>query len=286
VLDLLLEERQVLENLYRPLRDALANADSTAKKLGFHSRVTFDARRAASRLMQLLDQRSALREEEDLESLLSKFFQKLNECIRNDGQGERFDLASVRAAIQELEANLLKNPEGDKTKKIEDQLRKTHTRQEFDNEMFNPQWFVVSYALLFDGKQLQLLSPGERGIVLLLLYLEAEQSDHRPLLIDQPEDNLDNESVYPSLVDYFRKRKQHRQIIIITHNPNLVVNTDSEQVVVPGYDGGREPRISYRSGGLEDTSPSDGQGIRERVCKVLEGGSDAFRRREEKYDIS
>ena len=93
-------------------------------------------------------------------------------------------------------------------------------------------------------------------------------------------------SVYPSLVEYFRKRKHHRQIIIITHNPNLVVNTDSEQVVVPSYDGGRTPRVAYRSGSLEDTSAEDGSGIREKVCQVLEGGRDAFRRREEKYALS
>jgi predicted ATPase len=60
---------------------------------------------------------------------------------------------------------------------------------------------------------------------------------NRPLVIDQPDDNLDNLSVYPSLVEYFRKRKKTRQIIIITHNPNLVVNTDAEQVIVANFDG-------------------------------------------------
>ncbi|MGJ5820109.1 TrlF family AAA-like ATPase [Paludibaculum fermentans] len=286
VLDLLLEERQVFEKLYGPLKEALAQADSTAKKLGFNSRVTFDSRRAASRLMELFDMRSALRDEDELAALLADFFRKLSECVRKKEELERFDLQAVRRTIQELETSLVENVDGDKTKKIGDQLRRTHTREEFDNELFNPQWFMVSYALHFDGKQLQLLSPGERGIVLLLLYLEAEQSDHRPLIIDQPEDNLDNESIYPSLVEYFRKRKHHRQIIIITHNPNLVVNTDSEQVIVPSFDGSRKPYLTYWSGGLENTSTIDGGGIREKVCKVLEGGRDAFRKREEKYAIA
>jgi hypothetical protein len=55
---------------------------------------------------------------------------------------------------------------------------------------------------------LQLLSPGQKGIVLLLVYLEVDQEDNRPFIIDQPEDNLDSLSVYASLIDYFRKRKR------------------------------------------------------------------------------
>jgi hypothetical protein len=235
--------------------------------------------------MEMFDQRSSLHDQSDMEFLLAGFFQKLTDAVHKDGEKDVFDRTLVRAAIKDLLVTLSQPPGAEKAKKIDDQLRKTYSREEFDNELFSPQWFGVSYALLFDGKQLQFLSPGERGIVLLLLYLEAEQSDHRPLVIDQPEDNLDNESVYPSLVDYFRKRKHHRQIIIVTHNPNLVVNTDSEQIIVPSFDGGRTPRLAYRSGSLEDTSPKDETSIREKVCKVLEGGRDAFRRREEKYDL-
>lgn len=59
-----------------------------------------------------------------------------------------------------------------------------------------------------------------------------DKNDRRPLLIDQPEENLDNQSVYKGLTGYFKKAKNRRQIILITHNPNLVVNTDSEQVIV------------------------------------------------------
>ena len=80
-------------------------------------------------------------------------------------------------------------------------------------------------------------------------------------------------------MQYFRKRKKTRQMIIITHNPNLVVNTDSEQVIAADYDGGRMPRIVYTSGSLENTSrDASNPGIREKVCSILEGGSEAFRR--------
>jgi hypothetical protein len=73
---------------------------------------------------------------------------------------------------------------------------------------------------------------------------------------------------------------------MITHNPNLVVNTDAEQVIVADFDGARTPRIAYRSGALENTlMPDDMPGIRNNVCRILEGGTEAFRRREQKYSL-
>ncbi len=118
------------------------------------------------------------------------------------------------------------------------------------------------------------------------MYLEVDQEDNRPLIIDQPEDNLDSLSVYASLIAYFRKRKKTRQIIIITHNPNLVVNTDAEQIIIADFDGTQTPHIHYKSGALEDVAGSDqNPSIREGVCRVLEGGKEAFLRREQKYAI-
>lgn len=83
-----------------------------------------------------------------------------------------------------------------------------------------------------------------------------------------------------------RKRKKTRQIIIITHNPNLVVNTDAEQIVIAEFDGARNPHIQYRSGALEDVAGSGQEpSIREGVCRVLEGGREAFLKREQKYAL-
>ena len=118
------------------------------------------------------------------------------------------------------------------------------TEEDFNNWFFNLSRYSVSYSITFENKDLSLLSPGQKGIVLLLLYLEIDQDDQRPLIIDQPEDNLDNLSVYSNLIEFFRKRKSKRQIILITHNPNLVVRTDSEQIVIAAYDGSGNPKIS------------------------------------------
>jgi hypothetical protein len=272
--DLLREEQQQLETLYRPLQDALLNSDETARRLEFVSRITSNIAGQAANGYDLVDRRKVLREESSLELALKGFFVS----IERDG----FSHARIAEALRILRETILNPPEYGSVLEI---LRKEKGITEFDDWFFSANPFSVAYSIKYDGKDLQFLSPGEKGIVLLLLYLEAEQGDNRPLIIDQPDDNLDNLSVYPSLVNYFRKRKRTRQIIIITHNPNLVVNTDAEQVVVANFDGSRTPRIMYRSGALEDTLSSGGIGIREDVCKILEGGTEAFQRRERKYAL-
>ncbi|MDI6864980.1 AAA family ATPase, partial [Thermodesulfovibrio yellowstonii] len=154
----------------------------------------------------------------------------------------------------------------------------------------------ISYSIKFNDIELNHLSPGLKGLALIILFLELDQEDKRPILIDQPEENLDNRSVYHTLVRYFRNAKKRRQVIIATHNPNLVVNTDSEQVIVANFDRGlesQESRVSYVSGSLENTFKDDAsnlllekQGIREHVCEILEGGKDAFEKREQKYGFA
>ena len=88
------------------------------------------------------------------------------------------------------------------------------------------------YSIDYEGVDIRKLSPGTRGIVLLLLYLALDDADDRPLIIDQPEENLDPRSVFDELVGLFERAKTKRQVIMVTHNPNLVVNTDADQIIV------------------------------------------------------
>jgi hypothetical protein len=141
------------------------------------------------------------------------------------------------------------------------------------------------------------MSEGKKGIVILQLYLSLSKADY-PILIDQPEDNLDNRTVYVELNDYIKKCKEKRQIIMVSHNANLVVNTDAENIIVANQMGedekdNREFRFEYINGALENTFEDDTakgilykKGIREHVCEILEGGTDAFKKREEKYHLS
>ena len=95
-----------------------------------------------------------------------------------------------------------------------------------------PTTSAVRYEISYDGVDIRKLSPGTRGIVLLLLYLALDDSDDRPLIIDQPEENLDPKSVFDELVALFIAAKAKRQVIMVTHNANLVINTDADQIIV------------------------------------------------------
>lgn len=280
VFDVLQEERQTLEGLYTPLRAVLQAGSDVDKKLTFASRINADLTKQNQQgLSELLDRtrRGRYREEAALGNALKEFFRRIEES--------EFRRDEARAIASDLYQSFLSDAEGNPLR-ITEQLRKGKVERDFDDWFFSTELYSVSYSIKFDNKDLELLSPGQKGIVLLLLYLEIEQEDSRPLIIDQPEENLDNISIYDNLIQYFRKRKRSRQIIMITHNPNLVVNTDAEQVIVADFDGTRSPRIEYRSGALENTVMPDGSlGIRHDVCRILEGGAEAFRRREQKYSL-
>ncbi len=165
-------------------------------------------------------------------------------------------------------------------------LRSGNTLPDLLSWLYDVDHVKLSYGLKYRGTDLEKLSPGTKGIVLLILYLGLDERDTRPLIVDQPDENLDNESIFALLTGYFRSAKKRRQIILITHNPNLVVNGDSEQVIIAAaeFRENGQPGISYSSGALENTSP-DGIGIRERTCRILEGGTDAFVRRERRYAL-
>jgi hypothetical protein len=155
--------------------------------------------------------------------------------------------------------------------------------------------FTFKYTIKQNNDDVLSMSPGKRGLVLLQLILHLSNAIH-PILIDQPEDNLDNRTIFNELNEFIKAKKIQRQIIIVTHNANLVVSTDSEQVIVAnqqGQDQGKENKeyiFEYVSGALEYSFKDHAQigilykmGIREHVCDILEGGENAFKRRELKY---
>lgn len=153
----------------------------------------------------------------------------------------------------------------------------------FAHWLFATDHISVGYEMKYDGIDIRMLSPGTRGIVLLLLYLALDDADDRPLIIDQPEENLDPKSVFEELVQLFIQAKTRRQVIIVTHNANLVVNTDADQIIVAdagSHRAGGLPTITYTAGGLEDAE------VRKAVCDILEGGEDAFKERARQMRVS
>jgi predicted ATPase len=155
----------------------------------------------------------------------------------------------------------------------------------------------ISYSVTYDGDEYARMSEGKQAFVVLRLLLDFSNKTC-PILIDQPEDDLDNRAIYTDLVKYLRTKKAERQIILVTHNPNIVVGTDAELVVVANQHGIRTPneggvKFQYLSGSIENSAVKDqsvtveleSQGIREHICEVLEGGAEAFKARERRYRI-
>ena len=83
---------------------------------------------------------------------------------------------------------------------------------------------------MFQDAQIEQLSPGQRGALLLIFYLLVDK-DNNPIILDQPEENLDNETIVSLLVPVLTEAKQKRQIIMVTHNPNLAIVCDAEQII-------------------------------------------------------
>lgn len=142
--------------------------------------------------------------------------------------------------------------------------------------LFTLSFLEKNYQLKQGDKELERLSPGERGALLLVFYLLLDNSDI-PLVIDQPEDNLDNHSVATILVPFIKVAKKKRQIIIVTHNPNLAVVADAEQVVYVELDKENNYTFSVISGSIEDKT------INKKIVDVLEGAMPAFDKRKRKY---
>lgn len=158
-------------------------------------------------------------------------------------------------------------------------------------------WFSISYELTYQNDTFEKMSDGKKAFVILKLLLEFSEKEC-PILIDQPEDSLDNRAIYNELVTYIKQKKKNRQIILVTHNANIVVNADAEEVIVANQHGEDSKnkddiQFQYISGSLENTKAKNhqsqcilqSQGIREHVCEILEGGTEAFKKRENKYGI-
>ena len=138
-------------------------------------------------------------------------------------------------------------------------------------------YLAPRYSLTFDQQEISQLSPGERGLLLLVFYLLVDKDDI-PIIIDQPEENLDNQTIFKVLVKCIKVAKQRRQVIMVTHNPNLAVVCDAEQIICASHDK-MTNTFSYISGGIE--SPE----IKARVVSILEGTEPAFRNRKIKYGL-
>jgi len=190
------------------------------------------------------------------------------------------DAADWNSALSTLRftRNLLKRLKTDSGRPLEigEQLKQDGSLQQLYDIIFSLRYLSPIYRLTWEGKGLEQLSPGERGNLLLLFYLLVDQDD-LPLVIDQPEENLDNQTVVKTLVPCMKLAKKRRQIVMVTHNPNLAVVCDAEQVIYAEIRKDNQHEVAYSTGSIEDPE------INQRIVDVLEGTRPAFDKRDSKY---
>lgn len=186
-----------------------------------------------------------------------------DEALRKMIAKYNFDeVSSVENLLNELEAMNIRFKEGRKA--------------DFYNFICSLSYLRSEYDLRLNRKRLTQLSPGEKGGLLLVFYLVLDK-DNRPLIIDQPEDNLDNQSVAEILVPYIKRAKKLRQIIMVTHNPNLAIVADAEQIIYMNIDKENTYTVFCDTGGIEDKVMNN------HIVNILEGKMKAFDTRRVKY---
>ncbi|SUY46609.1 DNA repair ATPase [Clostridium putrefaciens] len=217
----------------------------------------------------------------NVELMEQMLFRYINHNVKSIFMGKEQAKNKLLEMIQGLDRTNFENIH-DVLNKLEKKLREGtdkvfKDKKEFLNELYSLKYMMTTYNLKLGDKMLSKLSPGERGLVLLIFYLVLDK-DQLPLIIDQPEDNLDNQSIFNKLVPYIIKAKERRQIVIVTHNPNIAIACDSEQIIYSKMDKS-EMKITYHSGAIEEKY------INESIINVLEGTMPAFDKRRERYKL-
>jgi len=268
-----------LLDLYKEINSKLQEPEFKVIGEGLElvTKLQFDTDRFSSSFSNLFDRRA------NFHTVFSGRFDDANNFIFNLNQ----HVPDIRIIFDKIR----------KEKDIPVRFRTGMNPDEKYSKLFDD-YFKINYSIQHKGDNILKMSPGKRGLVLLQLILHISNATH-PILIDQPEDNLDNRTIYNELKQFVKSKKVQRQIIIVTHNANLVVSTDAENVIVANQSGQqtgkdkKEYKFEYVSGALENTFIKEDEegilyqyGIREHVCDILEGGREAFKKREQKYGFS
>lgn len=212
--------------------------------------------------------------ERELRELLDVPGQRFTRDILENGNGLAAELAEAsdkQAAVERVKAKLVQNDPsfGGYFRNF---LERKNSRPEFQDRVRC--WYPEDDLEIHynrgknDWVQISEGSQGQRSAALLAFLLAFGEE---PLVLDQPEDDLDNHLIYDLIVRQIRENKLRRQLLIVTHNPNVVVNGDAELIHAMDFRKGQCKVIEC--GSLQDET------VREEVCLVMEGGREAFARR-------
>ena len=261
----------IYTKLYQPITMVLQKESSFVEEYNIKVNASLTIKGFSDRFISYINQKSrgsfagTTEGREMLEQILSM------NSVNDTGEVENY-LSDILSALREDKRTGFNND----NRYPDEQLKKDIKIEDLYDFIFGLDYVEPQFKLQLGTKDLKELSPGERGAILLIFYLFLD-IDNKPLIIDQPEENLDNESIYYYLVHFIKKAKQKRQIILITHNPNLAVVCDAEQIIHMTIDKQNLNKVSFVSGAIENPE------IAKRVINILEGTKPAFDNRRLKY---
>jgi hypothetical protein len=267
IFDLLNEQREGREALFKPVQQLIQNNAliRDGYKLQFKAELGCTADFISNQLFSLVKQNSGeFRGDSESLAVIKSLTDKYDLDNKED----------LLSFVVDLHDKLENSAAGDVG--ISSILRKDREPNEVYNLIFSQTYLKPKYTLLFQNAHIGQLSPGQRGALLLIFYLLVDKGNI-PIILDQPEENLDNETIVSLLVPVLTEAKKSRQIIMVTHNPNLAVVCDAEQIVHCEFVRTDSHNISYTSGSIECKL------INNKVVDVLEGTMPAFENRRVKY---
>lgn len=228
-------------------------------ELSFEAEISFDINSFKVKAEEILDNRKVVINFEKEDCVFKKLVDKYQELIK----GDRSMIPEVVDEVTALDSDL----------KSKIKLSHIVTITEFYGLLYS-NYLSVLPMVKYKKTDLSKLSLGQKATVLVKIYLAW---DDKPIIIDSHDDHLDNAYIMEELIGSIREAKKYRQIILVSNNGNVVINSDAEQIIVADRDSAG--MISYISGSIENPI------IREKSLKVLEGGRDAFKKRQQKYRI-
>jgi ABC-type lipoprotein export system ATPase subunit len=253
--------------LYEPVHSFIKKHDFVSRDLGLEFSASLSSAAFKASFLGLVNKaRAGSFYQDEGERLVAKLL-------------ARHDFGSAGSTLEfinEVLEHLHRDKRDGKGKKVKLESQLAVSTIELYDFLYGLPYLQPEYELQMADKELAELSPGERGIILLVFYLLIDR-DNIPLIIDQPEENLDNESVFKILVECIKKAKERRQVIIVTHNPNLVIAADAEQIICATMEKARRNKVRYRPGSIENPP------INFEAVRVLEGTWPAFQLRDRKY---
>ncbi|KVK72162.1 ABC transporter [Burkholderia cepacia] len=272
IFDVLEAQRKAREQLFKPVQDLILGNRLIRDeyKLQFQATLGGSIDRLSEDLFALIKQNAGEFRGDD------ESFGVVRKLAEQHDFNKRSDAVSF---VTKLHDKITAAASGNSAKAstgLGSMLRKDRSATDVYDLLFGLSFLEPRYTLLFQDTQIEQLSPGQRGALLLIFYLLVDKG-RNPIILDQPEENLDNETIVGLLVPVLTEAKMRRQIIMVTHNPNLAVVCDAEQVIWCSFDRKGGAKISYIGGAIENPS------INRRVVDVLEGTKPAFNNRRIKY---